>query len=45
MTATDIEPVACVADIGAAAYHLKVFSFVEECVLARESAGVELEAG
>jgi hypothetical protein len=45
MTATYIEPVACVADVGAAAYHVKVFSFVEECVVARESCGVELEAG
>jgi pimeloyl-ACP methyl ester carboxylesterase len=31
--------------VSAAAYHLKVLSFVEECVVARESAGAELEAG
>lgn len=31
--------------ISAAAYHLKVLSFVEECVVARESADAELEAG
>jgi pimeloyl-ACP methyl ester carboxylesterase len=31
--------------VNAAAYHLKVFSFVEECVTARESATTKLEAG
>lgn len=31
--------------VSAAAYHLTVLSFVEECVVARESAGAELEAG
>jgi pimeloyl-ACP methyl ester carboxylesterase len=31
--------------LSAAAYHLKVFSFIEECVVARQSAGAELEAG
>jgi hypothetical protein len=30
--------------VTAAACHLKVLSFVEECAVARESAGVELEA-
>jgi hypothetical protein len=31
--------------VSAAAYHMKVLSFVEECVVARESAGEEREAG
>jgi pimeloyl-ACP methyl ester carboxylesterase len=31
--------------ISAAAYHMKVLSFVEDCVVARESATEELEAG
>jgi pimeloyl-ACP methyl ester carboxylesterase len=31
--------------VSAAAYHLKVLSFVEDCVVARESATTKLEAG
>jgi pimeloyl-ACP methyl ester carboxylesterase len=31
--------------LSAAAYHLKVLSFAEECVVAREIAGTKLEAG
>jgi hypothetical protein len=31
--------------ISAAAYHMKVLSFVEECVVAQESATTKLEAG
>jgi pimeloyl-ACP methyl ester carboxylesterase len=31
--------------VSAAAYHLKVLSFVEDCVIARESATTKLEAG
>jgi pimeloyl-ACP methyl ester carboxylesterase len=31
--------------VSAAAYHMKVFSFVEECVVARESTNTKLEAG
>jgi pimeloyl-ACP methyl ester carboxylesterase len=31
--------------VSAAAYHLKVLSFVEDCVVARQSATTELEAG
>jgi pimeloyl-ACP methyl ester carboxylesterase len=31
--------------VSAAAYHLKVFSFAEDCVVARESATTKLEAG
>jgi hypothetical protein len=31
--------------VSAAAYHLKVLSFAEECVVARENAVSELEAG
>jgi hypothetical protein len=31
--------------ISAAAYHMKVLSFVEECVVTQESATTKLEAG
>ena len=31
--------------VSAAAYHLKVLSFVEDCVVARQSATTKLEAG
>jgi hypothetical protein len=31
--------------VSAAAYHLRVLSFVEDCVVARESATTKLEAG
>jgi hypothetical protein len=31
--------------VSAAAYHLKVLSFVEDCVVARQSATTKLEVG